>query len=118
MANKRLSPRKRKAAQPSLGALPNKADHPDEPASNARPPRRKSPKWHDNLRVIDDWPERVPVTLAEVQVFERWFGDVFDEMFGGPLYSTPGENNLPDKSTTESEQRTTRVKGTRSRYRR
>ncbi|QRI66099.1 hypothetical protein JQ506_21400 [Shinella sp. PSBB067] len=118
MANKRLYPRKGKAMQPPLGGLPDKADHPDEPASNARPPRRKSPKWHDNLRVIDDWPERVPVTLAEVQVFERWFGDVLDEMFGGPLYTTPGENNLPDKSTAKSEQRAAQVKSTRSRNRR
>jgi hypothetical protein len=32
--------------------------------------------------VTDDWPERVPVTSAEVDVFEAWFGDVFDELFG------------------------------------
>ncbi|WP_082407583.1 hypothetical protein [Mesorhizobium sp. 1M-11] len=32
------------------------------------------------LRVVDDWPEYVPVTEAEIQVFERWFGDVFDEL--------------------------------------
>lgn len=31
--------------------------------------------------VTDDWPERVPVTQAEVAVFEAWFGDVFDELF-------------------------------------
>jgi hypothetical protein len=43
----------------------------------------KSPK--DDLStwtVTDDWPERVPVTSAEVDVFEAWFGDVFDELFG------------------------------------
>ncbi len=33
-------------------------------------------------RVTDDWPARVPVTNAEVDVFEAWFGDVFDELFG------------------------------------
>ena len=32
--------------------------------------------------VTDDWPERVPVTSVEVDVFEAWFGDVFDELFG------------------------------------
>lgn len=115
MANKRLPPRKGKAAQPCLEALPDKAD---KFTSDARPPRRKSAKWHDNLPVIDDWPERVPVTLAEVEVFERWFGDFFDELFGGPLYSTHGENNSPDKSTAKSEQRAAQVKSTRSRNRR
>ncbi len=32
------------------------------------------------MRVTDDWPEDVPVTEAEIDVFERWFGDVFDEL--------------------------------------
>jgi hypothetical protein len=36
----------------------------------------------DTWRVVDDWPERVPVTEAEVDVFEAWFGDLFDELFG------------------------------------
>jgi hypothetical protein len=31
--------------------------------------------------VTDDWPEDVPVTEAEVDVFEAWFGDLFDELF-------------------------------------
>jgi len=30
--------------------------------------------------VKDDWPETVPVTDAEVDVFEAWFGDLFDEL--------------------------------------
>ncbi len=33
-------------------------------------------------RVTDDRPERVPVTPEEVDVFEAWFGDVLDELFG------------------------------------
>lgn len=32
--------------------------------------------------VTDDWPDPVPVTQAEIEVFERWFGDLFDELFG------------------------------------
>jgi hypothetical protein len=31
--------------------------------------------------VTDDWPEDVPVTEAEVDVFVAWFGDLFDELF-------------------------------------
>ena len=43
-----------------------------------RPPRHDLSTW----TVTDDWPERVPVTSGEVDVFEAWFGDVFDELFG------------------------------------
>ena len=32
--------------------------------------------------VTDDWADSVPVTEAEIEVFERWFGDLFDELFG------------------------------------
>lgn len=27
--------------------------------------------------VTDDWPDEVPITEAEVEVFERYFGDIF-----------------------------------------
>lgn len=46
-------------------------------------PRRGSPRATGKAwRVTDDWPERVPVTEAEIEVFERWFADLFDELFG------------------------------------
>jgi hypothetical protein len=47
-------------------------------------PRIGRPPKHDlsTRTVTDDWPERVPVTDAEVDVFEAWFGDLFDELFG------------------------------------
>jgi hypothetical protein len=46
-------------------------------------PRRGRPVKHDveTWRVVDDWPQRVPVTQAEIDVFEAWFGDLFDEFF-------------------------------------
>jgi hypothetical protein len=43
-----------------------------------RPPKHDLETW----TVTDDWPRRVPVTDAEVDVFEAWFGDLFDDMFG------------------------------------
>jgi hypothetical protein len=43
-----------------------------------RPPKHDLSTW----TVTDDWLGRVPVTEAEVEVFERWFGDLFDELFG------------------------------------
>lgn len=36
----------------------------------------------DRMAVVDDWPEYIPVTEAEVGVFERHFGDVLDRLFG------------------------------------
>jgi hypothetical protein len=43
-----------------------------------------SPVRHDvePWRVVDDWPARVLVTAAEIDIFEACFGDVFDELFG------------------------------------
>jgi hypothetical protein len=52
----------------------------------AEPPARRSgrPPAHDlsTWTVSDDWPERVPVTDREVDVFEAWFGDILDELLG------------------------------------
>lgn len=47
-------------------------------------PRRGAPPVAEGKtwRVTDDWPERVPITEAEIEVFERWFADLFDELFG------------------------------------
>jgi hypothetical protein len=47
-------------------------------------PRCGRPVKHDveTWSVIDDWPQRVPVTQAEIDVFEAWLGDLFDEFFG------------------------------------
>jgi hypothetical protein len=42
-----------------------------------RPIADDVPVWS----VTDDWPEEVPVTKAEIEVFEAWFGDLFDELF-------------------------------------
>ncbi|MEH2493971.1 hypothetical protein V1294_000450 [Bradyrhizobium sp. AZCC 1678] len=42
-----------------------------------RQPKRASVTW----TVTDNWPNDVPVTDAEVDVFEAWFGDLFDELF-------------------------------------
>jgi hypothetical protein len=43
-----------------------------------RPPKHDLSTW----TVTDDWPEHIPVTEAEVDVFEACFGDLFDELFG------------------------------------
>ena len=43
-----------------------------------RPPKHDLSTW----TVTDEWPEHIPVTEAEVDVFEAWFADLFDELFG------------------------------------
>jgi hypothetical protein len=48
----------------------------------ARPGRRRAKRDRTTLTVTDDWPEDVPVTEAEIAVFEAWFGELFDELFG------------------------------------
>ena len=47
----------------------------------ARRSRRPAPEEPGTWTVTDDWPEEVPVTEAEIEVFEAWFGDLFDELF-------------------------------------
>jgi hypothetical protein len=42
-----------------------------------RPPKHDLSTW----TVTDDWPDPVRVTEAEIEVFEQWFGDQFDELF-------------------------------------
>ena len=42
-----------------------------------RPPKHDLSTW----TVTDDWPDPVPITEVEIEVFERWFGDLFDELF-------------------------------------
>jgi len=77
-------------------ALPDDLyDYSDDPAPRIRPPRESLSDAFDveKLPVIDDWPDEVPITEAEIQVFERWFGDVFDEMFGG-IPEVPGFTKL------------------------
>jgi hypothetical protein len=58
---------------------------PDDLYDYARPPSRRPGRSIRNdpatWIVKDDWPETVPVTDAEVDVFEAWFGDLFDELF-------------------------------------
>lgn len=49
-----------------------------------RAPRRGHKPLADTTEwtVTDDWPERVPVSKAEVDVFEAHFGDFFDKWLG------------------------------------
>jgi hypothetical protein len=54
----------------------------DYAATPIRHHRRQTKRAVVTWTVTDDWPEDIPVTEAEVEVFEAWFGDLFDELFG------------------------------------
>jgi hypothetical protein len=58
---------------------------PDDLYDYACPPDRRvgRPAQEDptTWTVTDDWPDEVPITEAEIDVFEAWFGDLFDELF-------------------------------------
>lgn len=82
--------RKGRPRQPIPQTLPDDLyAYADDPAPS--PIRRPHIPDAVELRVTDDWPEYVPVTEAEIQVFERWFADVFDELLGSvkPLAHLP-----------------------------
>jgi len=65
----------------SIGILPDDLYIELEPWPRiGQPPKHDLSAW----TVMDDWPEHVPVTEAEVDLFEAWFGDFFDELFAPP----------------------------------
>jgi len=56
--------------------MPEDADRREQPGPD------HSKAYDSELIVVDDWPEIVPVTEAELQVFEAYFGGFLDEIFG------------------------------------
>jgi hypothetical protein len=68
-----------------LGRPPTRApldDLYDYARAPARRGRRRAKRVSITWAVTDDWPKDVPVTETEIDVFEAWFGDLFDELFG------------------------------------
>ena len=63
----------------SLGILPDDLYIPIEPWPRiGRSAKCDLSAWS----ITDDWPDTVPISDAELGVFEAWFGDLFDELFG------------------------------------
>jgi hypothetical protein len=63
---------------PSCAPLDDLYDYVRPSGRPGRRAKRASVTW----TVTDDWPKDVPVTETEIDVFEAWFGDLFDELFG------------------------------------
>jgi hypothetical protein len=81
---RRAPRRKGRPRQQAPKTLPDDLfDYADEPTPDG-PPREAPLRIFDveKLPVIDDWPEKVPITEEEVDIFERYFGDVLDRLFG------------------------------------
>lgn len=101
MRAQRRRTRRGRPRQPAPKTLPDDLyDYDVQPA----PPRRAgiadtALRGTDGqrVRVTDDWPDQVPVTEAEIDVFERWFGDVFDDL----LAPKKPKNDLPYLSQTD-----------------
>jgi hypothetical protein len=76
MARKRKSRTRKTTVENGLPA--DLYDYARQPARRAgRPAPQDTTTW----TVTDDWPDEVPITEAELDVFEAWFGDLFDEFF-------------------------------------
>jgi hypothetical protein len=74
--------RKRKSRTPKttteVGLRDDLYDYAPPPSRRVgRPAKANTTTW----TVTDDWPDEVPITEAEIDVFEAWFGDLFDEFF-------------------------------------
>lgn len=51
-------------------------------APELRSRARKGSEHQANRKVSDDWPDHVPVTEAELDLFEVHFGQILDELLG------------------------------------
>jgi hypothetical protein len=76
MASSQKSSRRRAPADAPLDGLYDYGTPP------VRAGRRRAKYDAAAWIVTDDWRQDVPVTEAEIDVFESWFGDVFDKLFG------------------------------------
>ena len=74
------TPNRRSATDPSRTTRIDLYDYCQ--TSEAQPRGRPVKDDLSDWRVVDDWPDDVPVTPEEVDVFEAWFGDILEELFG------------------------------------
>ncbi|MFT3971943.1 MAG: hypothetical protein QM699_00225 [Amaricoccus sp.] len=103
MSTERPTPPRRRARRIAPRTAPaDLYDYAADRKPRSQKGRRAAPRTdkHD-LPVYDDWADLVPVTEEEVDVFERYFGDLLDRLFGGALYTKPGENLLHNISSDD-----------------
>lgn len=66
-----------------LTGLPEGHDFLDfyqEPPPRKTANRREKPKWQP--KIVDDWPDEVPVFIEELELYELYLGDELDRLLG------------------------------------
>ena len=78
-------------------------DYADDPTPDGRERRRSPLRIVDveTLPVFDDWPEEVPITEEELQIFERHFGHVLHRLFG-PIDPDSDNQGSPSLSPNDN----------------
>lgn len=105
MCAERRRARKGRPRQPVPETLADDLfDYADDPTPDGRERRRSPLRIVDveALPVFDDWPERVPITEEELQIFERYFGHVLDRLFG-PIDLEAENESLPSLSQNDKD---------------
>lgn len=72
-----------KAAEPASAEVIDFFDYASsEPRTNPRSGcvQRRPKATRSGMEITDDWPARVPVTEAELDLFEAHFGPLIDEL--------------------------------------
>lgn len=65
--------RSKRSVVSSTSGSPSSAEHREATTARAKG------EWC----VVDDWPDTLPVTPAELEVLETFLGTLFDEIIGG-----------------------------------
>lgn len=64
-----------------LGGLYDYVVPPRPEPSRSRKRQRRTTRAPSRQQVVSDFPDRIPVTSAEVDIFEAHFANFFDELF-------------------------------------
>lgn len=55
-------------------------DYYREPKPRREPTRREKPQWRP--KIVDNWPDEVPVFIEELELYELHFGEELDRILG------------------------------------
>lgn len=55
-------------------------DYYREPKPRREPTRREKPKWRP--KIVDGWPDEVPVFIEELELYELHLGEELDRILG------------------------------------
>ncbi|MFD9901281.1 hypothetical protein [Mesorhizobium sp. NPDC059025] len=80
MSKRHVNRTPKRRERPGVGALPK--DLYSYAEVRSLPPTGRPPKFTpETWTVTDEWPTPLPVSKAEIDLFEAWLGGLFDEFF-------------------------------------